>query len=215
MSIYNIRQCAERVGVSVKTLQRWDREGKLKPHRTPSNRRQYTEEHIRQALGLRGIKTIKETRKIVVYLRVSSQVQKRDLDNQRKAIEQFCAARGLIVDEWITEIGSGLNFKRPKFLELTDAIVAGQISTLIIAHKDRLARFGDDLLIHLCVTHQCDVLVLNQETLSPEQEMVQDLMTIIHCFSVRLYGLRNYQKSLKEALASYDTSTQDRTDLDS
>jgi predicted site-specific integrase-resolvase len=215
MNTYTIRQFAERVGLSVKTLQRWDREGKLIPLRTPSNRRQYTDEHLRQALGLRGIQTTIETRKTVVYMRVSRQAQKPDLDNQRHALEQFCAARGLTVDEWIAEIGGGLNFKRPKFLKLIDAIVAGEVSTLIIAHKDRLARFGNDLLTHLCAAHQCEILVLNQETLSPEQEMVQDLMTIIHCFSSRLYGLRNYRKSLKEALASDGTSTQNTTEPDS
>jgi predicted site-specific integrase-resolvase len=209
MNTYTIRQFAERVGLSVKTLQRWDREGKLKPLRTPSNRRQYTDDHIRQALGLRGVQIAPTLRKIVVYLRVSSQAQRPDLENQRTALEQFCTARGLTVDEWIAEIGGGLNFKRPKFLKLVDAIIAGEVSTLIIAHKDRLTRFGYDLLTHICAAHQCEILVLNQETLSPEQEMVQDLMTIIHCFSSRLYGLRNYRKSLKEALEPYGTSTQD------
>jgi predicted site-specific integrase-resolvase len=208
MGMYTIRQFSERIGVSVKTLQRWDREGKLIPLRTPSNRRQYTDEHIRQALGLRGIQTTIETRKTVVYMRVSSPAQKPDLDNQRHALEQFCAARGLTVDEWIAEIGGGLNFKRPKFLQLVDAIVAHHVGTLIIAHKDRLARFGYDLLTHLCTMHQCTILVLNQETLSPEQEMVQDLMTIIHCFSSRLPGLRHYRKSLKKVWESHDTRPQ-------
>jgi predicted site-specific integrase-resolvase len=150
----------------------------------------------------------------MVYLRVSSKAQRPDLENQRMALEQFCAARGLTVDEWIAEIGGGLNFKRPKFLKLVDAIIAGEVSSLIIAHKDRLARFGYDLLEHLCTTHQCEILVLNQETLSPEQEMVQDLMTIIHGFSSRLYGLRNYRKSLQEALEPYGTRTQNSSEPD-
>ncbi len=215
MNTYTIRQFAEQVGLSVKTLQRWDREGKLKPLRTPSNRRQYTDDHIQQALGLRGIQIAPAPRKTVVYLRVSSQAQRPDLDNQRAALEQFCAARGIAADDWIAEIGGGLNFKRPKFLKLIDAIVAGQVAMLIIAHTDRLARFGYDLLTHICATHQCELLVLNQETLSPEQEMVQDLMTIIHCFSSRLYELRKYRKSLKEALEPYGTSTQDTSQSDS
>jgi predicted site-specific integrase-resolvase len=214
MNTYNIRQAAERVGVSVKTLQRWDREGKLKPFRTPSNRRQYTNEHIRQALGLRGIQTVKEDRKTIVYLRVSRHAQKSDMDNQRKALEQFCTARGLAVDEWIAEVGGGLNFKRPRLLKLVDAIIAGEIAILIIAHKDRLARFGYDLLSHLCTTHHCELMVLNQETLSPEQEIVQDFMTIVHCFSSRLYGLKNYRKSLEKALASYGVDTPDTAESD-
>ncbi len=214
MSTYTIRQFAERVGLSVKPLQRWDREGKLKPLRTPRNRRQYTDEHIRQALGLRGIQPASAPRKTVVSLRVSSQAHRPDLDTQRTAREQFCTARGIAVDDWIAEIGGGLHVKRPTFLNLIDAIVAGQVAMLIIAHTDRLARFGYDLLTHLYAAHQCEVVVRNQETLSPEQELVQDVMTIMHGFSSRLYGLRNYRKSLKEALEPYGTSTQDTSEPD-
>ncbi len=83
-----------------------------------------------------------------------------------------------------------------------DGIIADEIGTVVIAHKDRLTRFGFDLIAHLCEVHHCELLVLNTVSLSPEQEMVvQDLMTIIHCFSSRLDGLRNYRKALKEALA--------------
>jgi putative resolvase len=207
MSTYTVRQFAERIGVSVKTLQRWDREGRLTPQRTPGNRRVYTDEHIQQVLHLRSGND-QPPRKTIVYLRVSSQAQKPDLENQRRALETFCAARGLTVDEWVAEIGGGLNFTRPKFLKLVDAIIAGEVATLVIAHKDRLARFGYELLTHLCDTHHCTLLVLNQETLSPEQEMIQDLLSIVHCFSSRLYGLRNYRKALKDALA-HDPSTHD------
>lgn len=75
-----------------------------------------------------------------------------------------------------------------------------EIKTLILAHPDRLTRFGFDWFEHYANTHGCEILVLNQERLSPEHEMVQDLMTIVHGFSSRLYGLRNYRKQLKEAL---------------
>jgi putative resolvase len=130
-------------------------------------------------------------RNTIVSLRVSSQAQKPDLEHQRRALETFCSARGLTVDEWIAKIGGGLNFTRPTCLKLVDAIIAGEVATLVIAHKDRLARFGYELLTHLCDTHHCAVLVLNQETLSPEQEMIQDLLAIVHCFSSRRYGRRN------------------------
>ena len=87
-----------------------------------------------------------QARVTVVYMRVSSQTQKPDLANQRAILEQFCAARGLVVDQWVSEIGGGLNFKRPKFLALVDRIVANQVAVVVIAHKDRLVRFGFDLL---------------------------------------------------------------------
>lgn len=205
MNTYNAAQFAKLAGVSVKTLQRWDREGRLKPAaRTPGNRRLYTPEQLNQVLN----RVSKSKQVTIAYLRVSSQGQKPDLSNQRAALEQFCIARGIAVDEWISEIGGGLNFKRPKFSDLVDRIVRSELSTLVIAHKDRLARFGYELLAHLCETQGCQIVVLNTESLSPEQELVQDLMTIVHCFSSRLYGLRNYRKAIQKALTD-DQGTQD------
>jgi predicted site-specific integrase-resolvase len=197
--MYTIGEFAKRVGVAVHTLQRWDREGRLTAHRTLNNRRYYTEADVATVLGTAP--SITQQRKSIVYLRVSSPAQKPDLANQRKALEQFCVARGIIVDEWVDEIGGGLNFQRKRLLSLVDRIVAGEIGRLIIAHKDRLARFGFDLIAHLCEQQRCELLVLNTESLSPEQEMVTDLMTIMHGFSSRLDGLRTYRKALKEALA--------------
>jgi putative resolvase len=196
MNTYTIAQVAQRIGVSVKTIQRWDREGRLRPLRTPTNRRVYTDEHFYQVLPQRRA----AKREIVVYMRVSSQAQGPDLANQRTVLEQFCAARGLTVTQWISEIGGGLNFKRSKFLALIDHIISWHVATLVIAHRDRLARFGFDLLAYLCTRHGCALLVMNPETLSPEEEMVQDLMTITPCFSARIYGLRTYHKALNDAL---------------
>ena len=120
--------------------------------------------------------------------------------NQRAALEQYARTKGIAVDEWVMEIGGGLNFERKQFLRLVDAIVAGEVQRVLIAHQDRLARFGFGLLKHLCETHQTDLEVMNTETLSPEQELMQDLMSIVHGFSSRLYGLRNYRKALEKAL---------------
>ena len=194
MNTYNSAQFAKLAGVSVKKVQRWDREGRLKPAaRTPGNRRLYTPEQLSQVLN-----RVSKTKQVTVaYLRVSSQAQQPDLSNQRAALEQFCIARGIAVNEWISEIGGGLNFKRPKFSDLVDRIVRSELSTLVIAHKDRLVRFGYELLAHLCETHGCQIVVINPQSLSPEQELVQDLMTIVHCFSSRLYGLRNITKQFK------------------
>ena len=98
-------------------------------------------------------------------------------------------------------------------LKLVDAILAGEVEYVVLAHQDRLARFGYQLLVHLCRTHQCKPVVMNMETLSPEQELVQDLITIMHCFSSRLYGPRNYRKALSKALKD-DQSTQDQAPSD-
>jgi predicted site-specific integrase-resolvase len=136
----------------------------------------------------------------VAYLRVSSQAQRTDLKNQRKVVEGFCVARGLADVDFMEEIGDGFNFKRKQFLSLVDRIIACKVSQLVLAHKDRLVRFGLDLLQHLCDRHGCKLLIINSAQLIPEEKMVQDLMAIVHCFSSRLYGLRNYKKSLREAL---------------
>lgn len=208
MNTYNISEFSKLIGVAVKTLQRWDREGKLTPTRTPGNRRVYTDDHVAKATGLVR-KTI--NRKTVVYMRVSSGAQKPDLENQHSNLQQFCSASGISVDEWIKEIGGGLNFNRPKFLKIVDEIVVGKIEYLVIAHRDRLVRFGYELIEHLCKKHGCKLVIMNLESLSPEQEMIQDMLAIVHCFSSRLYGLRNYRKALKKALEN-DTSTQDPTE---
>lgn len=197
MATYTLAEFARLIGVSTRTLQRWDYTGRLVADRTPTNRRQYTDKHLAQ---VRGTARHKARRQTVVYYRVSSAGQKADLHNQRQMLEQFCAGRGVAVDEWIEEVGGGLNFKRKRFLEIMDRIIAGDIETLVIAHKDRLARFGYGLIEHLCEVANCQVIVMNTETLSPAREMVEDLMTVVHCFSSRLYGLRNYRKALKQAL---------------
>lgn len=192
-------KAAKLLGVSVKTLQRWEREDRLIPvARTDSNRRLYTEAQLREFIGLRC--AVSEPTRVVAYCRVSSAAQKPDLANQRRVLEEFVVAKGLAGVEFIEEIGGGLNFKRKRFLELMDVIGRREVKTVILAHRDRLTRFGFEWFEHYAKTHGCEFLVLNQDRLSPEQEMVQDLMTIVHCFSSRLYGLRNYRKKLAEAL---------------
>jgi len=193
-------KAAKLLGVTVKTLQRWEREKRFIPiARSTTNRRLYTLSQIRAFIGLKQTGG-KEPSRLVAYCRVSSAAQKSDLINQRRVLEEFTVAKGLANVEFIEEIGGGLNFKRKKFLTLMDEIGQREIKTLILAHRDRLTRFGFEWFEHFAKSYGCEVLVLNQERLSPEQEMVQDLMTIVHCFSSRLYGLRNYRKKLNEAL---------------
>ncbi len=188
---------AEQIGVSVETLRRWDRTGKLKAKRTPSNHRYYTEEDLLQATGL---KPIAEERLIKVYCRVSSAKQKNELAKQKLSMEQFCLARGYAVDEWVEEIGGGLNFKRKKFLNLIEEAISGKIETIVIAHKDRLCRFAFDLIEQLLQKRGCQIVVANAESMSPQQELVEDLMAVVHCFSCRLYGSRSDRKQKEKAI---------------
>jgi len=194
-TIYSPREFAKLVGRTPPTLRRWEKQGIITAHRTPTNRRYYTYE---QYLALTGKKA--QECLVVVYSRVSSAGQRNDLQSQKLAIEQFCGASGRTIDEWLDDIGSGLNFKRKNFISLMQRVERGEISEIIIAHQDRLVRFGYEWFESFCMDHGTTLTVMNAESLSPEQEMTQDLLAIIQCFSSRLYGLRKYKKTLKKII---------------
>lgn len=194
--LIHIREAAKRLGVSTATLRRWDSTGQLKAYRTPGNHRAYRESDI---LAIQGLK-ISIPHRHLIYARVSSRAQKKHLTNQLQALQTYADAKGYSATETIREVGGGMNFKRPQFLSLMDAIERKEVKVLMIAHKDRLVRFGFEYFDHFCKAHGCVVEILAQESLSPQEEMVQDLLAIVHIFSSRLYGLRRYRKKLEKAL---------------
>lgn len=157
---------------------------------TPTDRRYYTHDDYLSVIGQKP-----KERKVVAYVRVSSVAQTPDLVNQRAAVEQFCLASGRAVAEYLEDVGSGLDYKRKRFFELMESVDRGEISEIVVAHKDRLVRFGFEWFEKFAGDHGCKIVVMNAESLSPEEEMVQDLLSIIHCFSSRLYGLRRYKKA--------------------
>lgn len=181
------------IGKTTKTLQRWDRKGILKAHRSITHRRYYTHDQYALVTGQKAKK-----RRLITYCRVSSAGQKKDLISQKNAVESFCLASGKIVDQKLEDIGSGLNYKRKNFVLLMEMVERGEVSEIVVAHKDRLVRFGFEWFEKFCNDHGVSVLVMNADTLSPEQEMTKDLLSIIHCFSSRLYGLRKYKKKIIE-----------------
>ena len=190
--MYSVGEFAKKIGKSVKTIQKWDRDGKLVANRTATNRRYYTHQQYLEYLGLSPSKTSVT----VAYCRVSSNSQKDDLNSQIAYVYEFAKSAGIIIDELITDIGSGLNFKRKNFNKLLERVETGQISKIILAHKDRLVRFGFEWFSKFCSDHSVELLVINDERLSPEQEVVQDLISIIHVFSCKVYGLRKYSKQI-------------------
>ncbi len=194
---YKPHEFAKIVGVSVKTLQRWDNKGKLPAKRTPSNYRYYTDDDLRIALGEKPRPKI---RKVVVYCRVSSNNQRPELKNQVKAMEEFANNCGYSVSETISEIGGGLNFKRKKFIEMIMSMLKGEIEVIVVAHKDRLCRFAFDFVEQLAKYSDCQIVVANQTHLSDQKELCDDLLSIVHCFSCRLYGLGSDSKNLKKEL---------------
>ena len=185
---------AELLGVSVKTLQRWDREGILKANRTPTDRRYYTYD---QYLQFKGIKTEKDNRQTVIYARVSTRNQKEDLQNQVTFLRQFCNAKGMIVDQYIEEYGSGLNYNRKKWNQLLEEVMEQKVKTIVVTHQDRFIRFGYDWFERFCEKFHTTIVIVNNEELSPQEELVQDMLSILHVFSCRLYGLRKYKNQIK------------------
>ena len=191
---YKPKDFAELLGVSVKTLQRWDREGILKANRTPTDRRYYTYD---QYLQFKGIHTEEDERQVVLYARVSTRNQKDDLQNQTAFLRQYCNAKVMIVGQCIEEYGSGLNYNRPKWNRLLDDVMEQKVKTIVITHKDRFIRFGYEWFEKFCMKFHTTIIVVNNESLSPQEELVQDIISILHVFSCRLYGLRKYKKQIE------------------
>lgn len=201
MFMIRLNEMAKRLNVSVKTLQRWDREGILVAKRTPTDRRYYTEDQYLEYIG----SSTKSKRKTIAYVRVSSANQKDDLRNQITFIRNYVNAKGEILDDVIEDIGSGLNYNRKHWNDLLlNQIPKGEIEKIYITYKDRFVRFGFDWFERFCNHYNCEIVVINNPDTSPQKELVDDLISIIHVFSCRIYGLRKYKKDI-----SLDESLQD------
>jgi predicted site-specific integrase-resolvase len=194
--MYRIGEFAEKIGRSIQTLRRWDETGELVAHKSPKGHRYYTEDQYLKFIG----KSKADSRYSVAYVRVSSPGQKDGLDSQKNYISDYCRGAGIAIDDWVEDIGSGLNYNRKGFNKLIDSVLSGKISRVIIAHPDRLVRFGFEWFRRLLEKYGCEVHIINDERLSPQEEMVQDLISIIHVFSCRIYGLRKYKKEIRKEL---------------
>lgn len=191
---YKPKEFAELLNVSVKTLQRWDRDKTLIANRTPTNRRYYTYD---QYLQFKGIGKDADSRKIVIYTRVSTRNQSDDLENQVDFLQTYVNAKGLIVDEVIRDYGSGLNYNRKKWNQLLGEVMENKVKMIFISHKDRFVRFGFDWFEKFCNKFNVEIIIVKNEKLSPHEELVQDIVSILHVFSCRLYGLRKYKKQIE------------------
>lgn len=179
------REAAQILQVSERTLRNWDRDGKIRTIRTPAGHRRYDIDSVINPEG--------DTRIRILYARVSSDKQKSDLLRQADYLQSLFPD-GLI----IKDIGSGLNYKRKGLLSLLGQVLSGNVREVVVCHKDRLARFGFDLIEWFCQQQNCQLVVLNRSDLSPEREMVEDILAIVEVFSCRLYGLRKYKSVIKE-----------------
>ena len=195
----SIGQAAKELGVSIPTLRRWEAEGKIHAERTPKGHRRYD---LAQLRGLKPYEASRTNRPTVCYARVSSQDQKEDLVRQVIWLETFCAANGWSY-EVMQDLGSGLNYQKKGLQQLIKRICSGTVGRLVLTHKDRLLRFGSELIFSLCEAFGTEVVIINQgeQPLSFEEELAQDVLEIITVFSARLYGSRSHKnRKLVEAL---------------
>ena len=203
--IIKAKEFCEMIGVSLKTLERLEAAGKIKPIRR-NNRRYYTESMANDYLGFKKV-PLNKKRINVAYYRVSTNSQKKEMQYQRNSIETFSINSGIKIDLYLNDIGSGINFKRKNFLKIIDMIENDEIDKLVITYKDRLVRFAFDLIEERCKVHNTEIIIINLKKTSPQEELVEDLMTIIHVFSSRLYGLRKYKNKIKKDLEANDNQS--------
>ena len=211
--LVTVGEASEILGVSISTLRRWDKDGKLKPEKTASGHRRYDISKLKPELY--GESKL-EARKTVAYARVSSHDQKPDLERQKQVLELYCAKQGWTY-EIISDLGSGMNYHKKGLKRLLNDVLSEKVGRLVIAHKDRLLRFGAELIFAICEAKQVEVVILNQgEDTTFEEDLAKDILEIITIFSARLYGSRSQKnqkllESVKNAVESVEGMQADDT----
>ncbi len=201
LKYYTINKFAKIIGVTPQTLRNWDRSGRLHPHHTSTNGyRYYSEEQLCAVTGIQFA-----PRKVIGYCRVSSRKQKDDLERQVENLRTYLYAQGNPF-EIITDIGSGINYKKNGLQELIRRIEANRVEKVVVLYKDRLVRFGFELLETIAKIHGCKIEIIDTTRKSEQQELVEDLVQIITGFSCKLQGKRALQaKKMIRELAGDDS----------
>jgi len=199
--LYSMKEASQMLGVNLRTLQRWDEEGKIHCIRTVGGKRRVPESEIKRILGLH------EERKIVGYARVSSNTQRDDLERQIELITQYAKEHGWSI-EILKDIGSGLNEERKNFQKLLKMVINKEVSKVVITCPDRLTRFGFKTLQQFFQNYGTEIVVINQEEKELREELVEDLITIVSNFAGKLYGMRS--RKYKEVVENTRRLLQDR-----
>jgi len=198
--LVSISKAAKILGVSEITLRRWDEEGKLVASKTEGGHRRYDLSKIRPETVHRFNFT--DNRNTIAYARVSSHDQKNDLERQKQVLELFCSKNGWTFDI-ISDLGSGMNYHKKGLRKLLEAILDDSAGRLVLTHKDRLLRFGAELVFAICEAKGVEVVIINKgEDTTFEEDLAADVLEIITVFSARLYGSRSKKnKKLLECVA--------------
>lgn len=188
------------LGVSEMTLRRWDAEGKLTAIKTEGGHRRYDISKLKPE-SVHSFDSI-DKRKTIAYARVSSHDQKNDLERQKQVLELFCSRNGWTFD-MISDLGSGMNYQKRGLKRLLNAILDDDVGRLVLTHKDRLLRFGAELVFAICEAKEVEVVIINKgEDTTFEEDLATDVLEIITVFSARLYGSRSKKnKKLLEGVA--------------
>lgn len=186
--LMSIGKFSKEIGVSISTLRTWDKTGYLKPAKVLDNGyRYYSDEQVDKYLN---VDSDIDDRKIVLYARVSTKKQMDDLDRQIENLKTYAYTKGYSF-ELITDIGSGLNYKKEGLKKLIRMVCNKEIKKLVILYKDRLVRFGFELIEEVCRINDVEMEIIDNTTVSKEQELTDDLIQIITVFANRLYGSRS------------------------
>lgn len=183
---YSINEFSKILGVSAQTLRNWDRNGKLHPHHTSSNGyRYYSHEQLSQVMNVKP----NLNRITIGYCRVSSHKQKDDLERQIENVKLYLTAKGQPF-EIISDIGSGINYKKKGLQELIKRITQNQVEKVVVLYKDRLLRFGFELIEYIASLYNCEIEIIDNTEKTEQQELVEDLVQIVTVFSCKLQGKR-------------------------
>lgn len=187
--------------VSAQTLRNWDKNGKLHPHHTSSNGyRYYSHEQLNQVINIKQ----NLDRIAIGYCRVSSNKQKDVLERQIENMKLYLIAQGKPF-EIISDIGSGINYKKKGLKESIKRIFQNKVEKVVILHKDRLLRFGFELVGCIAILYNCDIEIIDNTEKSEQQELVENLVQIITVFSCKLQGKRaDKAKLVKELIEEGD-----------
>jgi putative resolvase len=186
--IVSISEAAEVLGVSITTLRRWEAAGKLVAEHTAGGHRRYDLAKLRPEL-FRAADQGK--RKTIAYARASSPDQKDDLERQQQLLQRYCTQQGWTFDV-VADLGSGVNYHKKGLKRLVSDMLDGQVGRLVITHKDRLLRFGAELVFAICEAKNVEVVILNQgEDTGFEEDLAKDVQDIVTVFGARLYGSRS------------------------
>ena len=195
---YSINKFSKILGVSAQTLRNGDKKGKLHPHHTSSNGyRYYSHEQLNQVMNVKP----NLDRIVIGYCRVSSNKQKDDLERQIENMKLYLTAQGKPF-EIISDIGSGINYKKKGLKELMKRISQNKVDKVVVFYKDRLLRFGFELVEYIASLYDCNIEIIDHTEKTEQQELVEDLVQIITVFSCKLQGKRanKVRKLVKELI---------------